>query len=264
MHTGVAAALTVTALLGPVPGRAATPRHDVFLWGFQSGYVDVTFPSRFRPHVGAYDDPVRPRAATVGRYTGVWVESLSRRGTGPGGLTTTKSGGYWHMQFGEPDGGSWLPAGRYRVHLMTEPDSLSYFQFPVDGLARQTVLTPRYDETVHTNLVKPENGLPGGRLTDSLRTSAGTLAIAVGLVRADESMAQLHLCIAASTQLPCEVDPHARSSGIAVDLGPPHEVGTIVGVVAMPRMLPDGPHDVAFTAVVPESTQIELFTFTLN
>lgn len=259
-----AAALTITALLGPVPAGAATPRRYVLIMGENSGYVDVTFPQRFRPHVGAYGDPVRPVAGSSGRYTGIWIESLTRRGTGPGRVATTPAGGYWQVQFGEPDSGAWLPAGRYRLHFMT--DGFSYLRFAVDGLARDLFLFPRFAETVRTQLVTPAvDGLPGGRLTGSVRTGTQTLALAIGLVRADESVAQLNLCVAASTQLPCEADPDARQDGPAGELGPPDKVAQAVFVVAMPGTLPNGAHDVGFTAAaVPDSTRLELFTLTLG
>jgi hypothetical protein len=267
MRTGVAAAaaLTVTALLGPVPARAATPRHFLILYGTHSGYVDVTFRSRFRPHVGAYDDPVRPVGESYGPYGGVWIESLAKRGTGPGQVATTPSGGNWHVQFGEPDSGAWQPAGRYRVHFFTEPGSFSVDWYPVDGLARDLVLAPRYDDRVRTKVVTPAAGLPGGRLSDSVTTGAGSLTLALGLVRADKSLARLNLCVASSVQLPCDADPAARRDGPAGATGMPDKVVEVVFVVAMPKTLPNGAHDVGFTvAAVPPSTRMELFTFTLN
>jgi hypothetical protein len=267
MRTGVAAAaaLAIVGGLGPVSAGAATPRHEVFVYGTRSAYVDVTFPRRFRPHVGAYNDPVRPDGASAGRYTGVWIESLTRRGTGPGNLATTSKGGYWHAAFGEPADGAWLAAGRYRVHLMTE--GFSYYRFLVDGLTRTLVLQPRHAETVRTQLVKPSvDGVPGARMSASVRTGSRTLAITVGLVRADESRAELSLCVAASALLPCEADPDARHDGpVGTPLGAPQKVAEAVVVVAMPKTLPDGEHEVAFVAAaLPDSTRMELFTLTLG
>lgn len=257
------AALALSVLVGPVPARAATPRHDLWIFGNTTGYVDVVFPSRFRPHVGAYDDPVRPEGWSDGRFTGVWIESLSRRGTGPGGVATTPAGGNYHVQFGEPDGGAWLPAGAYRVHLMT--DKVSYFRIPVDGLSKTRYYVPLHPETLHTNVVTSAADLPGGRLGDVVRTGAHTLAVAVGLVRAESSVVHVDLCVAASTQLPCEADPAARSDNGSVDLAAPGKRAEVVYIVAMPKTLPDGEHDVGFrAAAVPDSTRLELFTLTLG
>lgn len=264
MMRGVAAvaAVLLTATIGPA--QAATPRHDMWVYGSASGYVDVTFASRFRPHVGAWVDPVRPYAASDGKYVGIWVESLSHRGTGPGSVSTTKDGGYWHVSFGEPDAGAWLPAGRYRVHFMT--DAFSYIRVPVDGLGRTLWAFPSTKETVRTQLVKPPvAGVSAGRMTASVQTGARTFALTLGLVRADASTAHLRLCVAASTQLPCDADKDARTDESLTDVAQPGKFAEAVYVVAMPGTLPNGPHDVGFTAAsLPAATRMELFTLTVG
>jgi hypothetical protein len=126
-----ACALALVAGLATT-GTAAPARHFLTVTGTPNSYAEVTFPVRFRLSTYAIA-ATPPSITTSGRYGGAYVTPVLGRGPAAGTLLLRDMGGLSKVPF---DIGTreWLPAGRYRVHLLG--DGATTVRLAAEGLRR--------------------------------------------------------------------------------------------------------------------------------
>jgi hypothetical protein len=250
MRTSRAAALVLLAATAlPLPAASAAPAaHVLVVRGSRSATTDVTFRSRIRAHVDLYVPGARPTATTTGTYAGVWLESLAGPPLGTGTVFVPAS---WHDQ---PIGwGAWdredasLPAGRYRVHLLT--DGVSEVRLPVDGLARDMVLRPTgrsVDRGVLVHRQVAGQNAPADHTVIPVVVHAATWTVLVSSVEGDgpvvgESVICLH---DGGAQKPCPAGggPGVEGSGGGVGS---HGMSGVARFVAPGEVSP-GEHDAEY------------------
>jgi hypothetical protein len=258
--------LAATALPLPVASAALTA-HVLVVRGSRSATVDVTFRSRIRAHVDAFVPGAQPSATTKGTYAGVWLESLAGPPGGAGSVFVPAS---WHDQ---PIGwGAWdredrsLPAGRYRVHLLT--DGVSEVRLPVDGLARDLVLRPTGRSTdkgvlVHRQLAG--RNAPADRTVIPVVVRAATWTVLASSVEGDGPVfGQGMICLHdGGTQLPCPAGGGAGVQGSGAGVGG-HGSSGVARFVAPGEVSP-GEHDAEYVdTAVTVPTGIYAFALTIG
>jgi hypothetical protein len=152
---GVAAVVATLALVAPAnavpPGGSRGPQaHVLVVRGAKSATVDVTFRTRIRPHTDDFIAGNQPTGTTKGTYAAVWLQNLDKPMLGAGTAFVPAVAGADGIGWGSADREDMsLPAGRYRVRLVT--DGTSEVRLPVDGLARDLVLRPTRRSTVRSS-----------------------------------------------------------------------------------------------------------------
>jgi hypothetical protein len=162
---GVAAVVAALAFVASAPAHAVPPSdrgpqaHVLVIRGAKSATVDVTFKARIRPHSDLFVPGNEATATTKGTYTAVWLQNLSKPELGAGAafvpaITQDEPIGWASADREDMS----LPAGRYRVRLVT--DGISEIRLPIDGLARDLVLRPTGRSTDAGKLVRRQ-AVPG-------------------------------------------------------------------------------------------------------
>lgn len=159
MTTGRFLAVLLAGLAGlPVPAVTAAPAlRTLTVRGVPNAYAEVTFGSRVRFETSA-TTKAPPGYDASGTYAGAYVEPV--RGSGPvaGTVLLRAMPGLSDVPFPlGPQG--WLPAGRYRVHLLG--DASTTVRIRVEGLRRDaTVATRTASDVVATWVSRGVAGVP--------------------------------------------------------------------------------------------------------
>lgn len=141
--------LALVGVLAPAtPSHAAVP--GVTLAGTRNGYVDLTLPVRSAlPDRGVV-------IRTSGRYAGYYLSHRTNEDIGVGEFLVPElhrepasSAFPQTLRFGTVSGS--LPAGRYRLHLIT--DGVSSIFIPLSGLGRSRKLTASVSASAVVELV---------------------------------------------------------------------------------------------------------------
>ncbi len=123
----------------PSPATAAPQLRTLTVRGVPNTYTEVTFPTRVRLETSSAAK-ARPTFDARGTYAGAYVEPV--RGDGPvaGAMLLRAMPDLSDVPFPlGPQG--WLPAGRYRVHLLG--DAATTVRIRVEGLRRDLTVTTR-------------------------------------------------------------------------------------------------------------------------
>jgi hypothetical protein len=187
----ITVATAVTSILGrPVAGEAAGPPHgQLVVSGSRSAHQDIVFARSITLAAGGED----VRYDARGSYAGFYLEPLDRDPAGGAGQVRPSSFGWpgfanyglplGRSQLAAPVGGSIsLPAGRYRVHLIT--DAAAVVTIPVAGFAGSRTIRPRRlsTATARTADVTPEAAgrrYLSGLASFSLPVSVGPRSLAI-------------------------------------------------------------------------------------
>lgn len=196
------ATLLLLATLAPAaPPAAAAPAagREVVLSGSRSASVEVRFASRFKPHLGVFGYP-GISAATRGTYAGVLFENLGKRMLSQGGVVVPVMGDEMPIGWGGSDRDDFsLPAGRYRVHLLT--DGQSTVRVRVDGIARSMRLAPRRPTAVRARLVSVD--AVRAEVPVLVRPTTTTVLVAYAKIEPSAGNA-VSVCLDEGRELPCE------------------------------------------------------------
>ena len=136
----VACALALLAV-GAAPVTAAPATRVLTIRGAKNAYVDVTFATRFRLHTDDHRHKDAPRITTTGTYGGFYVVPLGKGPEAVGAGTIQLQGlpVFANMAMGIGTF-EWLPAGRYRVHLLADAETT--VRVHGEGLRRDLSLRP--------------------------------------------------------------------------------------------------------------------------
>ena len=151
MTTGrtLAASTIFLSLLAAAPVAAAPPLRTVTVRGRPNAYAEVNFASRVRFETSS-TSKAPPAYDAHGTYAGVYVEPV--RATVPVAGTALLRGmpelSDVHFPLAPPE---WLPAGRYRVHLLG--DAATTVRVQVAGLRRDLAITTTTPSAVRARWV---------------------------------------------------------------------------------------------------------------
>lgn len=269
---GTAAVLVVTLAL-TAPAHAVPPSdrgpqaHMLVVRGAKSATVDVTFRTRIRPHTDVFVPGNQPTATTKGTYAAVWLQSLDKPRLGAGSAVIPAITGTDPVGWGSSDREDMsLPAGRYRVRLVT--DGTSEVRLPVDGLARDLVVRPTGRSTDAGKLVhrRPVPGvdLPADRtvIPVSIRSTSITL-LASGTAYDPAVAGHGEICLHDSgPQLPCAVN---GGSGGGFDTIGAGSGSSWQAAFFYPGDVTPGEHDAEFTdATVGVASGYYAFALSIN
>lgn len=243
MRRTLATLLLALAAVPIVPAGAAPAAH-VVLTGSRSASFETTFPTRFRPDVGIADADADLAVTTRGTFAGVYFERLGGTRLGIGAVVVPAMRGITGdtpAAWGASDTPSFtLPAGRYRVHLLT--DGASTVRVRVEGLARDVVATPRTPSRVTGTLHR----VGAARVTIPVTVRPTTTTMLVGSTDADYGVANaVSICLDEGRELPCET-----GNGLGMKtafLGVGSRASTMTWMTAYPGDVPSGEHTASYT-----------------
>lgn len=201
-----AAALSLAALLvtPAVPATAQPAARTLTVTGVANAYTDVTFSSRVHLSTAAHAGSP-PRFEGSGTYSGVYVTPL--HGNGPAAGTILLRGLPLLSDVPFPlSGTDWLPAGRYRVHLLG--DAPATVRIRVDGLRRDVLVRTATGSDVSATLLRRAVAgvdLPVDRTVIPLTVRRPTLTILASSHRSTGFVGRRGICVRARApvQSPC-------------------------------------------------------------
>jgi hypothetical protein len=253
---GVAAVLALLALAAPAahaapPSQRGPQAHLLVVRGTRSATADVTFRTRIRAHTDLFVPGNPVTVTTKGTYAGVWLESLATPVLGTGMVVVPAYTGEDPIAWGSWDREDQsLPAGRYRVHLVT--DGQSEVRLPVDGLTRDLVVRPARPSSDSGRLVRrqavPGADAPADRTVVPVKFGAHTVvALASGGAGDVVSVWQSEICVHDVTpEQPCAVGGGQGGGSQSVSTGGMSGWGASF---FYPGDLTPGVHDAEFTDV---------------
>jgi hypothetical protein len=249
---GLVAALALVAPANAAPpgGSRGPQAHVLIVRGAKSATVDVTFKTRIKPHADFFVPGNQPTATTKGTYAAVWLQNLSKPMLGAGTAFVPAIAGDEGIGWGSADREDMsLPAGRYRVRLVT--DGASEIRLPIDGLARDLVVRPTGRSTDAGRLVHrgpvPGVDAPVDRTVIPVSLRSTTLTLLASGTPSDPAVAgHGEICLRdTGQQTPCMV---AGGAGGGYDsIG---GSGSWQAAFFYPGDATPGEHDAEFTDVV--------------
>lgn len=235
------ATLLLAASLATPAGAAPATAQEVVLTGSRSAHVEVTMPGRFKPRLGVFGaDGVT--VTTRGTYAGVWFESVTTPARlSQGAVVVPAIGDDLPVGWGGSDRDDFsLPAGRYRVHLLT--DGASTVRVRVDGLSRGLRLVPRAPSDVRAKTVTVD----AVRASIPVLVRPATTTVLIGFARNDPSVGNaVNICLDEGRQTPCET---GSGYGISAALLMPGQWSKMAAAVFVyPGQASSGEHTASYT-----------------
>lgn len=140
---------------GLMPTADAAGPSRLVLRGSRSASADITLRATTTMQVGGFDPRKAMRAVLRGSYAGFVLQRLDRRASVVVGGVVARGfdldGSAVPLVFGEGIESVRVPAGRYRITLLT--DGLAEVSLPAPGLGRTVVITPTRRASVRGTLL---------------------------------------------------------------------------------------------------------------
>lgn len=266
MRAGIAViAWSVATLSGiPASATAATPERALTVRGAGNTYADITLATAVRLSTStAARTP--PRFTTSGSYAAVYVEPVGRAAPGAGTVLLNGLAGWEDVPFALGPPATWLPPGRYRVHLLG--DGGGSVRVEAQGLRRDvTVTTTRPSNVAGGFLDRDVAGasLPADRTVVPLTIRPNTLTIVASQQRSTAFYGRRDVCVRSGTDplSPCVEGNAGRGWYWGVT---PIEWTVAGAAVYSPGELPNGPAEVEFVdATVGVPHDVHRFVLTVN
>lgn len=248
----------------PVPAATAAPAvRTLTVRGVPNAYTEVTFPGRVRFETSGTAKPP-PAYDTEGTYAGAYVEPVGRAGAAAGTMLLPALPGLEDVAFPLGTQG-WLPAGRYRVHLIG--DAATTVRIRAEGLRRDLTVTTRTRSALAASWV--ERGVagaatPADRTIVPFTVGPRTLTVVAASHDSTGFYGRTEICVRERTNglSPC-LDGNA-GRGAYWGVYPFRWVMAGAGVYR-PGVLPSGEFEVEFLDVaVAAPHSLATFVLTLN
>jgi hypothetical protein len=255
-----AAVLPVLALLlAAAPAARAAGIHYLVVRGSGAAVVDVTFAHPFRLLLDG-TAPV-PRVTTRGTYAGVWVENLRAGNLGAGVAVVPAMrglGGDVPMTWGYTD--SRLPAGHYRVHLLT--DGPSEVRVAATGLGRDVALRSAGRDRVRAKVLDIEVAPGVGKADVGVTVYATTMTVLAASTDEDSAAATSSVCLTRQPSLPCGTSGEAGMS--MVGGGVATESSTVAQVNVYPGEATADEYHAVYSADTPRARHLYAFALSVT
>ncbi|HEX8003023.1 MAG TPA: hypothetical protein VF519_10055 [Mycobacteriales bacterium] len=256
MRRALTAALLLLAALAPVAPSAAATSAEIVLTGSRAAWAEVSFPGRFKPAIGLFGRD-ELRVTTRGTYAGVYFESVTKPGRlSQGGVVLTAVDDFPVAWGGSDRDDFTLPAGRYRVHLLT--DGQSTVRVAVDGLPRGLRLAPRGPSDARAKVAD----VTAARASIPVTVRPATTTVLVGFAHSEPSVATAaSVCLDEGRDVPCEA---GGGYGFKTAmLAPGAWSSTATAIFVYPGQASNGEHAAHYTMASPAPTS-KLYGFALS